>query len=463
MYFKQIAVPGLGCFSYVIGCPAAGAMAVVDPKRDIQDYLGIAQDEGMRITHVIETHVHADHVSGNRELREVTGADIYFHESAPVEFGHKTLREGDVIEIGAARMEVLHTPGHTPNSISLLVTDKIRSPEPAMILTGDLLFVGDIGRPDLPGSEILDEQVRNLYESLYVKLAAYPEHMEVYPAHGQGSLCGRGMSAKQSSTLGYERRANPMLRFGSFEEFRREVLGQFPVRPRSFSHIIGTNMAGAPLTDRCPLERSLTPEQFERAMGEGMVVIDTRDAGAFGGFHIPGSLNIGFEKQLANWVGMAVEPGSDILLVVESRERYEEMRREFLRIGYDQVHGWLAGGMSAWLLSGRPVESLAQISSAELGKQLDAGTIRHLLDVRTPAEWTAGHIPRARHMPLMAVLERAGNGLDLSKDEEIVVACGSGYRSNIAASHLQRLGWSKVRSLAGGFLAWTRAGNPVAR
>ncbi|MEG6550390.1 MBL fold metallo-hydrolase [Desulfocurvibacter africanus] len=463
MYFKQIAVPGLGCFSYAIGCPAAGAMAVVDPKRDIQDYLDIARDEGMRITHVIETHVHADHVSGNRDLREATGADIYFHESAPVKFEHKALREGDIIEIGAARMEVLHTPGHTPNSISLLVTDKQRSAEPGMLLTGDLLFVGDIGRPDLPGAEILDEQVANLYESLYVKLARHPDHMEVYPAHGQGSLCGRGMSAKQSSTLGYERRANPMLSFASFEEFRSEVLGQFPIRPKSFSHIIGTNMAGAPLTDQCPLKRSLSPEQFERAMAEGMTVIDTRDAAAFGGFHLPGSLNIGFEKQLANWVGMAVEPGTDILFVVESRERYEDMRRELLRIGYDQVHGWLAGGMSAWLLSGRPVESLAQISAADLRKRLDSGEALRVLDVRTPGERAAGHIPQARHTPLMDVLDSTGNGLGLPKDEEIIVTCGSGYRSNIAGSHLQRQGYAKISSLAGGFLAWSRAGNPVAR
>ena len=192
----------------------------------------------MQITHIINTHVHADHVSGDQELRLATGADIYIHESAPVEYKHKDLKEGDVFELGAAKIEVLHTPGHTPNSISLLVTDKARSEEPEMLLTGDLLFVGDIGRPDLPGAEILDEQVENLYKSLYVKLADYPDHLEVFPAHGEGSLCGRGMSAKKSSTLGYERRANPMLQFESFEAFKKNVMSAFPVRPKSFSHII---------------------------------------------------------------------------------------------------------------------------------------------------------------------------------------------------------------------------------
>jgi len=189
MYFNQIAVTGLGCLSYAIGCPRAKAMAVVDPKRDIEEYLNISREEGMQITHVFNTHVHADHVSGDQELRAATGADIYIHESAPVQYPHKDLNEGDVFGIGAAKMKVLHTPGHTPNAVSLLVTDTVRSEEPQMLLTGDLLFVGDIGRPDLPGAEILDEQVQNLYHSLYVKLAAYPDHLEVFPAHGQGSLC----------------------------------------------------------------------------------------------------------------------------------------------------------------------------------------------------------------------------------------------------------------------------------
>ncbi|MDZ7596962.1 MAG: MBL fold metallo-hydrolase, partial [Desulfobacterales bacterium] len=376
MYFNQIAVPGLGCLSYVIGCPKAKAMAVVDPKRDIQDYLNIAREEGMQVTHVFNTHVHADHVSGDQELRYATGADIYIHESAPVKYRHKAITEGDVFEIGAAKIEVLHTPGHTPNAVSLLVTDRARSEEPQMILTGDLLFVGDIGRPDLPGNEILDEQVQNLYNSLYGKLGPFPDHLEVFPAHGEGSLCGRGMSAKKSSTLGYERRANPMLRFPDFASFKAEVMSAFPVRPKSFSHIIQTNLKGAPTLDACPMDKRLTPKQFEQMIADGATVIDARDSAAFGGFHIPGSINIGFEKQLANWVGMVVDPTAEIVLVVADHEDYDRMVTELHRIGYDLIFGYLSGGIMAWLMSGRAVDQLEQTSAQQLAARLAGNGMR---------------------------------------------------------------------------------------
>ncbi len=458
MYFNQIAVSGLGCFSYVIGCPGAKAMAVVDPKRDVQDYLDISREEGMRITHIFNTHVHADHVSGDQELRSATDADIYIHESAPVEYRHKDLADGDVFEIGAAKIQVLHTPGHTPNAVSLLVTDTVRSPDPQMLLTGDLLFVGEIGRPDLAGEEILEEQIKNLYHSLYVKLSDYPDHLEVFPAHGEGSLCGRGMSAKKSSTLGYERRANPMLRFPSFDAFRTEVMAVFPVRPKSFSHIIQTNLKGAPTLDACPMDKRLDPQQFEEMMDHGAKIIDVRNSAAFGGFHIPGSINIGFEKQLANWVGMVVDPHSEIILVVDEPGDYDRMVTELHRIGYDLIFGYLSGGIMAWLMSGRPVDQLEQTSPQQLAERLKKGGIR-IIDVRMPSEWESGHIEQAEHFPLSEILE---NRLPAAKrDEELVVQCRSGYRANIAASILRKAGFSKVKSLAGGTFAWSNAGFPL--
>jgi len=458
MYFNQLAVPGLGCLSYAIGCPRSKAMVVVDPKRDIQDYLSISREEGMQITHVINTHVHADHVSGDQELRLATGADIYIHESAPVEYKHKSVKEGDVFEIGAAKIQVLHTPGHTPNSISLLVTDNMRSEEPQMLLTGDLLFVGDIGRPDLPGAEILDEQVENLYNSLYVKLSEYPDHLEIFPAHGEGSLCGRGMSAKKSSTLGYERRANPMLGFDSFDAFKAEVLSAFPLRPKSFANIIQTNLQGAATLDACPMDKSLTPRQFEEMMNDGAVIIDARDSAAFGGFHIPGSINIGFEKQLANWVGMVVDPDAEIILVVDDREDYDRMVTELHRIGYDLIFGYLSGGIMAWLMSGRAVEQLEQTSPQQLAKRLEKSNLR-VVDVRTPAEWESSKIKWAEHVPLSDILSNTFPGAD--KDEEMVLQCGSGYRSNIAASIMKQAGYTNVKSLAGGIFAWSNAGFPT--
>ncbi len=455
MYFKQIAVPGMGCFSYAIGCPAAREMVVVDPKRDVQDYLDISRNEGMTIRHVIETHVHADHVSGAQELRSYTGADICIYENAPVEYQHTKLREGDVLDLGQVRLEVIHTPGHTPNSLSLLVTDKLRSSEPWMILSGDLLFVGDVGRPDLVGEDVLEEQVRNLYHSLYGKLSAYPDHLEVFPAHGMGSLCGRGMSFKTSSTLGFERRHNPALQFSSYDSFREAMTREFPARPKSFTHIIATNIKGAPLLERCPLDRTMSPDLFEQHMNRGALVIDTRDTAAFGGFHIPGSLNIGFEKQLANWVGMVVDPGSDLLLVVTDRDAYDAMCTELHRIGYDNIYGYLSGGIAAWLFSGRPVEKLSQLSVQGLKEKLDNGDSFHLIDVRTKAEWDGGRIGAARHVPLTEIL---GGSLDVPADEQIVVTCGTGYRSNIVASYLQQNGYNHVYSVAGGLFAWSNAG-----
>ena len=455
MYFKQITVRGLGCNSYVIGCPAARQAVVVDPKRDVQDYLDISRNEGMKITHIIETHVHADHVSGNQELKSLTGAEIYYSEHAPVTFDHNKLKHGDVIEFGMVKLEVLYTPGHTPNAISILVTDKSRSEEPWMILTGDLLFVGSIGRPDLAGEEILDEQIQNLYDSLYNRLSQLPDHLEVYPAHGQGSLCGKGLSAKASSTLGFERLAQPILRLSGLEEFHSQIAGSSPVRPKSFSHIIETNIQGAPLLERCPLEQSLNPDRFHQIKKQGATVLDTRDTGAFGGFHIPGSINIGFEKQMANWIGMVIEPTDNLLLIVDDYEKYTQMTTELHRIGYDNIFGYLAGGMSAWIAHGMPIESLSPISVHELNNKLRDNDYGYLLDIRTPDEREQGYISGTRHIPMTDILEQ---GLDLPKNEEVILVCGSGYRANIVASRLKQENFTHVHSLAGGLTAWVNAG-----
>ena len=266
------------------------------------------------------------------------------------------------------------------------------------------------------------------------------------------------MSAKKSSTLGYERRANPMLRFSSFEAFKADVMSAFPVRPKSFSHIIQTNLQGAATLDACPLEKSLTPKQFEEMMADGAVIIDARDAAAFGGFHIPGSINIGFEKQLANWVGMVVDPGAEIILVVDDRQDYDRMVTELHRIGYDLIFGYLSGGIMAWLMSGRTVEQLEQISAQQLKERIEKRKIR-FIDVRTPPEWKASRIKWADHFPLSDILD--GKFPEVDKNEELVLQCGSGYRSNIAASIFKQAGYANVKSMAGGIFAWSNAGFPV--
>ncbi len=459
MFFKQINVEGMGCLSYFIGCPAAKVACVVDPKRDVQDYLDISRKYGMKITHVFETHVHADHVSGNMELKSKTGAEICLLEGTPACYKFRAVKEGEIFEFGSAKLEILRTPGHTPHSISLLVIDKSRSNEPWLILTGDCLFVGDIGRPDLAGEELLEEQVNNLYNSLYNKLKKLPGSLEVFPAHGEGSLCGKGLSSKSSSTIGFEMRNNPLLNL-SKDEFIEIMSSDFPERPKSFAHIIETNLQGPPLLERCPIIRDLSPAQVKKEIERGVTILDTRDTAAFGGVHIPGSINIGFAPQSANWIGMVIDPKAELILMVASEQDYHEMCTQLHRIGYDSIVGYLYGGIAAWQEEGYPIAHLWQISAEKLREKLEAGRYKHFYDVRTLAEWEAGHIEEAEHLPLPKLLESPP---DVPKDEEIIVTCGVGYRGNIAASFLQGQGFSHVHSLAGGMKAWVNAGYPVVK
>jgi len=457
MYFKQIAVEGMGCLSYLIGCPQAKTACVVDPKRDVQTYLDLARKNGMKITHIFETHVHADHVSGNMELKSRTGAEIYFMEGTPVTFECTMVSDGQTMQFGNALLKFMKTPGHTPDSMSIMVTDLSRSNDPWMILSGDCMFVGDIGRPDLAGSELIAEQTANLYDSLYNRLGSLPHELEVYPAHGQGSLCGRGMSSKSSSTIGFEMRNNPLLSLDR-DDFLNQMQQTFPDRPKSFTHIIETNRTGPPLLERCPVIRDMSPEQVKTHIENGAVILDTRDTAAFGGVHIPGSINIGFAPQTANWIGMVIEPDARLILIVTDEKAYDEMSVQLHRIGYDNIMGYLYGGMTGWQEAGYPIRHLWQISAEKLNRKIEKGKCGRIFDVRSSAEWETGHIKGAEHLPLTALLKEFP---DLPKNEEIIVTCGVGYRGNIAASFLQGQGFEHVHSLAGGMTAWNNSGLPV--
>ena len=454
MFFEQIKTPGLGCYSYLIGCPLAGVMAVVDPKRDIADYLRIAEETGMRITHIFDTHVHADHISGAQELREATGASICIHESAPVDYGPEKLKGGEEFKFGYALLRVLHTPGHTPNSISILVTDLNRSPEPQMILTGDLLFVGDIGRPDLPGAEILDEQIQNLYDGLYKTLGKLPDYLEVFPAHGEGSLCGSGMSAKPSTTLGYERLANPMLRFPDYAAFKQAILSNLPMRPQSFSHIIPANMKHVPTVPKCDaLGHALSAEQAEALIKSGAQVLDLRDALSYASAHIPGSISVDFsDGPKLNWLGVAVPAQVPYVLVLPCGTAFEDVRLELQRIGYDTVSGWLKGGISAWINSGRDTQSLAYLSAPELRARLGGANPPALIDVRTPREFKDKRIEGAQSLTFDRILEKGA--CPLSPATDAVIVCRSGFRAGIVASLLKARGCANICVLTGGMNAW---------
>ena len=456
MYFEQLSTPGLGCYSYIIGCPQAGVMAVLDPRRDIDAYLRVANENEMRVTHIFETHIHADHVSGAQELRAVTGADIYIHESSAVEYEVKKIKNMDWFTLGNAFIRALHTPGHTPNSVSLLISDLSRHPDPQMIMTGDLLFVGDIGRPDLPGDELLDDQVVNLYNSLYVTLAKLPDYLEVYPAHGEGSLCGRGMSAKPSTTLGYERLANPMLQFTEFNAFKKAVLSDLPMRPQSFTGIINANMNAAAQPEQVSMDSALSANQADRLQKAGATLLDLRDALSYSAAHIPGSVNVDFtDGPRLNWVGVAVPPGVPLVLVLPSEYSYDAVRVELRRIGYDTVKGWLKGGVDAWTQNGGEIQILPYISVPELRTRIDGKNPPVMIDVRSSGEFSNANIKGAANLTFSQILEK--DALPIDSGTEAVIICQSGFRAGVAASMLQARGYERVSVLSGGMAEWNAA------
>ena len=459
MYFEQIKTPGLGCFSYVLGCPASGAMAIVDPRRDIGVYLESANKHEMQITHIFETHVHADHISGARQLQHATGAKIYIHSSAPIAYQAEKLEHGDIFDFGGFKLKVLHTPGHTPNSISLLVSDQVRSPAPAMLLSGDLLFVGDVGRPDLAGSEILDEQIQNLFNSLNLVLGDLPQGLEVYPAHGQGSLCGKGISAKPYTTLGYERVANPVLQIKNFADFKKSVMENLPMRPQSFSHIISTNLKGPTLLNPCATQNweefAISPQDFAALSKQGHIILDLRDPLSFGAAHIAGSINISDNNpQAINWIGTVIPPNSSLLLVLDNPANFTLICTNLSRIGYDEVKGYLHGGMQAWINNGYELESLAHISASSLKQKLSEANPPLLIDVRTLPEYLNKHIENSLHLPFEQLLAEKNCPGDSAQEK--VVVCQGGSRAAIAASLLQAQGCQKIKLLAGGINSFTK-------
>jgi glyoxylase-like metal-dependent hydrolase (beta-lactamase superfamily II) len=459
MYFRPFFVEELSHSSYLVGCEAARACAVVDPERDVEPYLRAAAEKGMRITHVFETHLHADFVSGHRELAHRTGARIAVPKKAGVAYEHLPLSEGDTLDVGSVRLGVLETPGHTPESACFWVADTSRSPEPWLVFTGDTLFVGDVGRPDLLGSERASELAGALYDSLQEKVLRLPEGTEVYPAHGAGSLCGKGIAAKLSSTIGFEKRFNLAFAGRSREDFVAAILAALPPAPPYFQRAAALNREGPPVLGPIGPPEPLAPEAFaEEAARAGTVVLDAREAAAFGSGHVPGAINVPPGPRFSTWVGWAVPSGSRVLLVLGREDEALSVARSLARIGYDRVGGVLAGGMAAWLQSGREVAQLPQISVHELRRKIGEGERLTVLDVRTDDEWRGGRIEGAVHAPLQR-LEKSLPPIEAGRP--VAVICGTGYRSNVAGSLLLRRGMRPVSSVIGGMTAWRNAGYPA--
>jgi glyoxylase-like metal-dependent hydrolase (beta-lactamase superfamily II)/rhodanese-related sulfurtransferase len=453
----------LGCLahaSYLIG--SEGEAAVVDPRRDVEEYIAYARDHGLRIRYVIETHLHADFVSGHVELAARTGAQIVFGEKAGATFPHRAVRDGDEIRVGRVLLRILETPGHTKESISVVAVDTALSPAPRLVFTGDTLFIGDVGRPDLAAARGTgpEEMAGMLYDSLHQKLLALPDSVKVYPAHGAGSLCGRNIGKETSSTIGEQRRLNYALAPMPKDAFVRIMTADLPEVPAYFPVDVAINREGAPpLADRPP-PSSLSPEAFAKAVEDGATVLDLRGSAAFGTGHVPGSLNVALSGQFAAWAGALVPADRPIVLVGEDRDSADEAATRLARVGLDHVAGHLDGGVAAWHAAGRDLAATPQITVDELQAQAREIPTLQIVDVRRPAEFAAGHVPGAISHPLDR-LERDLVRLDPSRPTAVI--CAGGYRSAAGASLLQRLDFKDLRNVVGGTSAWIEAGYPVTK
>ena len=449
MFVKQFFVKGLAHSSYLLG--GSTTCAIVDPRRDIDIYLKIAEEMNMKITHILETHLHADFVSGHMDLAKVTGAKIYVPESADCKFEHIAVADGDSFEIEDMKIEVLETPGHTPEHISYVVTDKSRGAEPACLFCGDTLFVGDVGRPDLfPG--MAQELAGKLFSSLHDKLLKLPDFCAVYPAHGAGSLCGRAMGAMRTTTIGYERKYNQALQIKDKGEFVKSLTTNMPAAPDHFSRCSAINGAGPALTSTLSEIKKMKPLEFKRIMeNPDVIVLDIRSYDAFGGQHIPGAYHIDITGNFATFAGWIIPPDKEIYLVAFSEKDVYEADLWLKRVGLDNVKGFLDGGMFNWSKNGLPTAHVNQLSVKELCVLMNNDEKFTFVDVRSPGEFAANHIEGACNIPAPEIRTRFK---ELDKANDIILSCATGHRSSMASSILQQHGFNNLFNLAGGMTAY---------
>jgi glyoxylase-like metal-dependent hydrolase (beta-lactamase superfamily II)/rhodanese-related sulfurtransferase len=455
MIFHQFYLNCLAHASYLIGDEQTRTAAVVDPQRDVEQYLAFAESKGLTIRHVLLTHLHADFVAGHLELRDRVGATIYLGKAATTEYAFTPLGDGDRVEFGRVRLQALETPGHTPESISLLLFDLDASDrEPYAVLTGDTLFVGDVGRPDLRAS--LGWSAADLgsllYDSLWQKLMPLPDSSLVYPAHGAGSLCGKALGKETFSTIGEQRRVNYALRPMSKAEFLDIVTADQPDAPPYFVYDAVLNSQERPTLD-ASLARGMNAMSLDavlQAQASGAQVLDTRDPGDFAAAHLQGSINVGLGGQYATWAGTVLAHDRPIVIVADPG-REQEAAVRLGRIGFDNVAGYLDGGLRA--LESRPdLTATTMRLSPETAAHRRAFSV--LVDVRAPGEREHKHLDGSVSVPLSQLLARAG---DLPRNKPLIVYCAGGYRSSIAASVLQHLGFDNVSEVAGGIAAWETA------
>jgi hydroxyacylglutathione hydrolase len=455
MHFEQFYLGCLAHASYILA--SQGEAIVVDPQRDVDIYLKAAEERQVKIRHIFETHLHADFVSGHKELAARTGAKIYIGANADAKFPHVAVRDGFELRVGNALLKVLDTPGHTLESICLVITDEEKSPNPWAVLTGDTLFLGDVGRPDLSPTHTPAQLGGMLYESLHRKLLTLADYVLVYPAHGAGSLCGRNMRAERSSTIGTERLTNYALQIKSKEEFVRQLTSNLPTRPEYFLQDAEINRRGATTLSDLPELPPISAAQLKLLLDEGVIALDVRPGDQFAHEHVPGSINIALSGQFASWAGTVLGLAARPVLIADSPDQLSEARLRLARVGLEDPRGYLNGGIEAWKQAGLVLAELPQITVQSLHDHLQSGTSQ-VLDVRREPEWNAGHVEGATWWPLDNFKVSPP---EIDRDRPIAVHCKSGYRSMIACSLLQRAGFKNVINVTGGFDAWEQAKLPV--
>jgi hydroxyacylglutathione hydrolase len=447
----------LGCLahaSYMVG--SEGVAAIIDPQRDVDIYLEAAERKGWKIEHIIETHVHADFVSGHRELAERTAARIYLGAGSGAQFPHVAVNDGDEIQFGQWRLRFLQTPGHTLESICVLLNDRGEPERPAAVFTGDTLFVGDVGRPDLSPTHTPQQLAAIMYQSIHEKLLTLPDNTEIFPAHGAGSLCGRQMSSESSSTIGKQRQSNYALLARTSEEFVRLLTDNLPARPEYFAREVDLNRRGAAPLSELPCLAALTAPEVLRLQKEGAIVVDTRPAIQFAVAHVPGSIHIALTGQYASWAARILGLDTRLIIVGEDSEHVRESQMRLARVGVENLAGYLADGVAGWIKNGFELDYIPQITIQDFVELREQEPNRiAVLDVREPGELASGAIENSLFIPLGKLTSRTA---ELDREKLLVVHCKGGYRSSIATSILRRAGFRDIADLIGGFDAWKTAG-----
>lgn len=461
LVFEQILTRELGDASYLIGDDSARVAAVVDPQVDVEQYLELARKRGLTIKYVVQTHIHEDFASGACALAAATGSAevcVSGHDAPEYGFPHRAVHDGDVLELGAVRLTVKHTPGHTPEHISLLVAKTATKDAPFAVLSGGALLVETAGRTDLLGPERVEELTSAQFHTLYEFFRGLDGGVLLYPTHVHGSPCGAAIGDKLCSTIGYEFEHNDLLRQSTEAKFREMALENLPPKPRYYPRLKELNTSSPAAAAGKIIARALPPAEFRKAVANpANILVDTRHMLAFGGGHIPGALNIGAGGPLSIQAGWMLEPDRPLLLVIESDAQLPTILHHFARTGFNQFAGCLVGGMSAWENAGYELESLPQLHVEALAERNSQADEVSVLDVRSPQEWAKGHVPGARHIFLP---DLPGQLKTLDKTKSMAVYCDSGYRASIGASLLQSHGF-KVSNVPGSWQAWKSSGLPT--